>query len=445
MKGFKLFFKWLGFILAVTLITSGFVLYPLLRGATGYTAKMLCSGVFVEGLSQQQVELRELTAFPFNKVVSRVDIETKSVKSAIFGLVSQKAVFEDEIGATLYPDGYKSIEGRIALPRPNNDTLLWPQGSMLTDTLPQGVDIKGLSRFVDEQFIATSRAVVIVKDGQLILEKYAEGINEFTPLLGWSMTKTITAALTGILVKDGKLDIEKSALLEKWKDDERRDITLNNLLQMSSGLEWNEDYSKTSLTDVSKMLYVESDMFDFASSPKLASSPDAVWQYSSGTTNIISGILRSCFDDYQSYYQFPQKALFNKLGMMHSYIETDATGTFVGSSYGYCSARDWTRLGMLYLNNGNWFGEQILPEWWVEYSTTPAISSNGKYGVQIWLNASQIHMPQMPADVYFLNGYRGQRVAIIPSKNMVVACLNSSPHGVDYNFYLSEMMKFISE
>ncbi|MCG8580889.1 MAG: beta-lactamase family protein [Bacteroidales bacterium] len=445
MNRLKQSLKWLGAILILAFISIAFILYPLLRGATGYSAKMLCSGVFVEGQSQQRVEQMELTSFPFDRVVNTIDRESKSVKSTIFGLVSQTAVFEEGKGATLFPKGYKPIEGRDALPRVSNDTLPWPHGSVIADTIPDGIDFDGLKRFVDEQFISTSRAVVIVKDGQLILEKYADGIDEQTPLLGWSMTKTLTAALTGILVKEGQLDVDQKALIDHWQDDERNLITLNNLLQMSSGLTWNEDYSKTSLSDVSEMLYIKSDMFQYASSPKLASQPDSVWQYSSGTTNIISGLLRQCFDDYQSYYQFPQKALFSKLGMQHSYIETDASGTFVGSSYGYCSARDWTRFGMLYLNNGNWFGEQILPEWWVKYSTTPAKSSNGKYGAQVWLNASKINIPDMSADVYFFNGYRGQRVTVIPSKNMVITCLNSAPGGVDYNYYLSELMKFISE
>lgn len=443
MKHLKQIFKWLGIVIIIVAMSVGFILYPLLRAATGYSAKMLCSGVFVEGLSQQKIQQMELTAFPFNMVTNKVDLENKTVKSSIFGLVSQVAAFEDGIGSTLYPNGYKAIEGRIPAAGINNDTLPWPMGNMISDTIPEGVDITGLKNFIDEQFTSTSKAVVVVKDGQLITEKYAEGLNANTPLLGWSMTKTITAALTGILVKEGKLDINQPTMVETWSHDDRSKITLNNLLQMSSGLEWNEDYSKTSLSDVSEMLYVKSDMSGYAYTSKPSAKPDSVWLYSSGTTNIISDILRQYFNDYKSYYQFPKKALFNKIGMQHSYIETDAAGTLVGSSYAYCSARDWARLGMLYLNRGNWLGEQILPEWWVEYSTTPATNSNGKYGAQVWLNASKINIPDLPADVYYFNGYRGQRVTIIPSKNMVVACLNSAPDDVDYNYYLKELMRFI--
>jgi len=422
---------------------TGILLYPLLKAATGYSAKMLCSGIFVEGLSQNHVEQMELSYFPFHYINNKVDKKAKRVKSTIAGLVSQTAVYENQIGATLYPKGYKTIEDRIIHPTIPSDNLPWPIGNVLTDTVPSGIDINGLRAYIDHQFNKESRAVVVIKDGQLIAEKYATDIHMNTPLLGWSMTKSITSTLAGILVQAGKLDINQKVTIDKWQNDKRKNITLNNLLQMSSGLQWNEDYSKSSLSDVSKMLYLKNDMYGYAVNSKFHVAPDSIWNYSSGTSNIISGVMKQCFDDYTTYYQFPQKALFNKLGMSHSLIETDAQGTFVGSSFGYCSARDWARLGLLYLNNGQWLGEQILPQWWVKYSTTPVRQSNGQYGVHMWLNASQIHMPDMPPDVYFFNGYRGQRVTIIPSKNMVVACLNSSDKKVDFNGYLSEMMSFI--
>jgi CubicO group peptidase (beta-lactamase class C family) len=443
MKYFIKAARWLGVLLLISLIAIGYTLYPLLRGATGYSAKMLCSGIFVEGLSQKRVEQMELSIFPFNKVVNTVDKEHATVKSSMFNLVSQTAVYEDGLGATLYPDGYKQIEGRIQPTFRKQDTLPWPMGAQIADTVPQNIDIKGLKQYIAQQFNETSRAVVVIKDGQLIAEQYANGIHAFTPLLGWSMTKTITAAVTGILISEGKLDIDQTCILEDWKTDARCEITLNNLLQMCSGLEWNEDYSKTSLSDVSRMLYIESDVFDFAHAVKSKVKPDSIWLYSSGTTNIISGIIRNCFDDYTDYYQYPYIKLFHKLGMNHSLIETDAAGNFVASSYGYCSARDWGRLGMLYLNQGKWMDEQILPEWWVAYSTTAAKSSSGRYGAQVWLNASQHYMPNLPADVYFFNGYRGQRVTVIPSKNMVVVCLNSSSEKIDFNSYLSEMLSFV--
>ncbi|WP_430811449.1 MULTISPECIES: serine hydrolase domain-containing protein [unclassified Carboxylicivirga] len=429
----------------LALVIAAIFLYPLLRGASGYAAKMVCSGVFVEGLSPEKVEQMELSTFPFNKVVNVVNKETQTVVSTIGGIISQTAVYEPGVGATLYPKGHCEIAGRVPLNRSTHKNEPWPMGCIIADTVPEGVDADGLKTYIDQHFTSTSRAVVVIKDGQLIAEKYADGIDVNTPLLGWSMTKSITAALTGILIKEGKLELYKPAKVSAWQNDERRHITLHNLLQMSSGLRWNEDYSQTRLSDVSQMLYIEPDMYAFATSVKSQVQPDSLWYYSSGTTNIIAGLLRHCFDDYQSYYQFPQKALFNKLGMRHSLIETDATGTFAGSSYGYCSARDWARFGMLYLNKGTWMGEQILPEWWVDYSTMPAKQSKGRYGAHIWLNTSGINIPNLPKDAYYFNGYRGQRITIIPSHNMVVVCLNSSPDNIDFNDYLKGIMAFVNK
>ncbi|WP_439182052.1 serine hydrolase [Carboxylicivirga taeanensis] len=445
MSYFGRWFKWVAIIAIVLLIAAGWVLYPLLRGATGYSAKMLCSGIFVEGQTQEQVERRELSKFPFNYIHNEVDYDDRVVNSTVLGVVSQFAVNTDETGSTLFPKGFSSIEGKVPAPKPLLTNLAWPMGELIADTFPADIEVHKLRAYINKQFTSISRAVVVVKDGQLIAEQYAEGIDEYTPLLGWSMTKTLTAAIVGRLVEEGRLQINQSGLVAAWSSDERQSITLTNLLQMSSGLQWNEDYSTTSLTDVSRMLYIENDMVDYACSAPVAAKPNAIWSYSSGTTNIISGIIRSCFDTYQEYYQYPQQALFAPIGMQHSLIETDAQGNFVASSYGYCSARDWARLGMLYLNNGNWQGNQLLPTWWVAYSTTPAKQSSGQYGAHVWLNASRQLMPDLPADVYFFNGYRGQRVTVIPSHNMVVVCLNSSSEKIDFNTYLNGMMAFVNE
>lgn len=430
-------------LLAAAILSGILALRPLLKGATGYSAKMLCSSIFIEGDNQQDVEQRELSAFPFNRVVSTVDIDNQQVKSSLLGLVSQTAVYKVGVGATLIVDNDNNLPERQPYAILNNDSLPWPMGNIIADTVPSGVDVEGLSRYIENTFKETSRAVVIVKDGQIVAEKYAGGITVNTPLLGWSMTKSLTALVTGILVKEGRLDIHKPVAIEAWQNDERKNITLNNLLQMSSGLQWNEEYSKTQLTDVSKMLYTEEDVYKFAIASKKYVKPDSVWYYSSGTSNILSGLIRSCFNNYHDYYQYPQKALFNKLGMCNSLVETDAVGNYVSSSYGYCSARDWTKLGMLYLNNGNWLGEQILPEWWVDYSTTPARKSGGQYGAHLWLNASQLTLPDLPSDTYFFSGYRGQRVVIIPSKKMVITYLNSVG-SFDHNRYLSGLLQFVN-
>ncbi|HAC73268.1 MAG TPA: serine hydrolase, partial [Porphyromonadaceae bacterium] len=192
--------------------------------------------------------------------------------------------------------------------------------------------------------------------GQPVAEKYADEFSTETLFLSWSMAKSFINALAGILVKEGKLDIYASAGMDEWKNDERRNITIHHLMQMNSGLEWNEDYGNSS--DVNNMLHKEGDMARFASSKPLEYSPGSVFEYSSGSTNIVSYLMRKAIGDDAEYFAFPREQLFNKIGMRSAVFEVDASGTFVGSSYLYASLRDYARFGLLYLNNGNWQGEQ---------------------------------------------------------------------------------------
>ena len=205
--------------------------------------------------------------------------------------------------------------------------------------------------------------------------------------------------------------------LPSWREDERKDITLNHLLRMQSGLAWDEDYS--TISDVTEMLFMESNMAASQAKKDVVAQPTDVWNYSSGTSNLLSGLMRTKFDDYQNYLNFPYKALIDKIGMHSMLFETDLVGNFVGSSYGWANTRDWGRFGQLYLHNGNWNGEQLFDPNWISYVTTPTLHSDGIYGAHFWLNANG-KFPDVPRDMYSANGYQGQHVFIIPSKDMVI-------------------------
>ena len=250
------------------------------------------------------------------------------------------------------------------------------------------------------------------------------------------MTKSITNALVGILVKEGKLDVQEPAPVTEWRQDNRSKITLHHLLQASSGLEWSESYFSPT-ADFHKMFIKSDDKGGYALSRPLAYEPGTFFQYSSGTTNIISKIIRQTVGD-SAYYKFPFEKLFYKIGMTHAIIEPDASGTFVGSSYSYATARDWARFGLLYLNDGVWNDERILPAGWVKYSTTPAPTADmGRYGAQWWLNAGDANniehrkYPDIPADTYWADGFEEQYVMVIPSKKLVIVRLGVSHHGFD--------------
>lgn len=268
--------------------------------------------------------------------------------------------------------------------------------------------------------------------------------------MGWSMTKSITSALVGILVKEGRLKVEESAPVAEWHDDNRNGITLNHLLQASSGLEWSESYFNP-LGSFHEMFIKSDNKGAFAATRTLAHEPGTFFQYSSGCTNIISRIIRQTVGD-NDYYKFPSEKLFYKIGMNHMIMEPDASGTFVGSSYGFASARDWARFGLLYLNDGVWNGETILPPGWVKYSVTPAPAADmGKYGAHWWLNAGDPHNPQLrkypglPADAYWADGFEEQFVMVIPSEKLVIVRLGVSHHGFDITRLVNDLIATLPE
>ena len=257
---------------------------------------------------------------------------------------------------------------------------------------------------------------MIYKD-KIIAEKYADGFDKNSRILGWSMTKSLTGTFFGILQKQGKININDKAPIAEWQNDERKSITINNLLQMNSGLEWEEDYGK--ISDVTKMLFIEKDMTKSQINKPLVGKPNETWNYSSGTTNLLSGILRKQFKTHQEYLDFWYSSLFDKIGMHSALTEVDMAGNFVGSSYGWATTRDWAKFGLLYLHKGNWNGEQIFDESWAKYVATPTNTSHENYGAQFWLNAGG-KFPNTPKNMYYASGFQGQMVAIFPSHDLVI-------------------------
>lgn len=280
-----------------------------------------------------------------------------------------------------------------------------------------------------------SRVVLVIYKDHIIAEKYDTGFTKNSKILGWSMTKSLTSALFGVLENQGKYDINKPAPIPEWQNDERKKITTNDLLHMNSGLEWEEAYDK--ICDATKMLFQAEDMGRVQLEKPAKFKPNTHWNYSSGTTNLLSGILRKQFKTHQEYLDFWYSAYIDKMGMHSMIVESDMAGNFVGSSYGWATARDWAKFGLLYLHQGNWNGEQILSEKWVNYTRTPTATSNNQYGAQFWLNKGG-KFKDVPRDMYYCSGYQGQMVAIFPSHDLVVVRmgLKEAPE-FDFNGLLS--------
>jgi CubicO group peptidase (beta-lactamase class C family) len=422
----KKFYKYLVLVLVAGLVTAVAIYYPRLDILTGFASKSVASGIFVAKRTVESVEQGDNDFFPVLLSSNEVNPKERSVISSVFGIKKRKAVFVEGLGAILVnkeDDG----QGPFDIPKRQQTVkdLPYPYGELpQKDTVFEEVDYNRLSSVVKDAFDEPgeedkrTRSLLVVYKDQIVAEEYAEGFDRHTPILGWSMTKSITSTIYGILVKKGKIDIEATTGLKEWEDDERSKITYSDLLHMNSGLEWEEDYN--TLSDVTRMLYLKSDMGRMQIDKTLVGDPDSTWNYSSGTTNLLAGpLLKEQFASQQEYLDFWYRELLDKIGMHSALIETDLSGSFVGSSYGWANTRDWARFGLLYLNQGNWNGEQIIDSSWVDYVSTPTRTSDGRYGAQFWLNAGG-HYPDVPRDLFSANGYQGQYVFIIPSKNLVI-------------------------
>ncbi|QRX64438.1 serine hydrolase [Dysgonomonadaceae bacterium zrk40] len=438
--------------LLLVILLGGFLyMRPLMPIITGYAAKNLSSGIFVGNRTQESMEATDLNFSFIRFVKNSVDSRSKSVKSR-FLWHNSRTTFVNGYGSILLNDyPVDDIQARpypiVPLLPENPDTIAWPMGDLMADTIPNGIDLQQLNKALDQAFDDTipykgTFAVMVTYKGQPVAERYAEGFGPENRFLSWSMAKSFTNTLTGILVQEGRLDLDAPADIEEWQQDERRQITLRHLMQMNSGLEWNEDYGNSS--DVNNMLHKEGDMAKFAISKQLEYTPGSVFEYASGSTNIVSYLMRKAIGNDADYLAFPREKLFNRIGMRSAIFEVDASGTFVGSSYLYATLRDYTRFGLLYLNNGNWLGEQILPEKWVEYSTTEANGSDGTYGAFFWLNKSGSDYPDVPRDMFCCRGHDGQYIYIIPSKELVIVRTGFSKQGeFDENGFLAGILQAI--
>jgi CubicO group peptidase (beta-lactamase class C family) len=369
------------------------------------------------------------------------------VRAGFFGMVGDGlAQYRGDKGCTVIADGKidsaapveLNARSRVDNPQPRGafSSALWPDGAAVETKKP-------IDQLLEDPALAGpgARAIVVVDHGRIVGEYFADGFGPTTPLLGWSMTKTVTAGVIGLLVKDGKLSLTQAGF---WPGkDGREKIRLQDLLAMSSGLQWNEAYGAVS--DVTDMLYLQPDMAGFARSQPLAHPPGQEWLYSSGTAVILSRIARDALGagkpEAQDLATFIKTRLFDPVGITSATIEPDEHGTLVGSSYMYATARDWARYGQFLLQDGVWQGEELLPPGYVNMMTTPVEPSHGQYGMGLtWLWGSDAATPGVdpdgafgiPPDAFWMSGHDGQSVCIIKSRQLVIVRLGLTPHAVGY-------------
>ena len=414
--------------------------------ATGFLANIICSETFVSGLQPDRIFSETTAAMPGANLITwamnyQVDRARKDVTVTLFGLGRAHAVYRE--GAGCYLD-HGDAAATIMLPegKPQQALLLEIAGASVV--APQS---PALATALDRAFAEPdqppfrhTRAVVVVKDGHIIAERYADGIGIDTPLLGFSATKSVISALTGILVRKGALTLDQPAPVAAWQNpgDPRHAITVDHLLRHTAGLAIGSSLQASlmsALEPVNQMKFMKSDMAGYAESFDLETAPGSVWNYNDGNFIVLSHLIRNAAGGHASdMLRFARQELFAPLGMRNVTIEFDASGNPEGSSQMLASARDWARFGMLYLNDGVVGGKRILPEGWVKYSASPTPNAFVGYGAGFWTDLGDSFGANyriehgMPRDAYFAKGTIGQYVVIVPSERLVIARLGRSPN-----------------
>ncbi|MBT8185015.1 MAG: beta-lactamase family protein [Eudoraea sp.] len=420
--------------------------YPKLNIISGYAAKNMASNIFIANRSPAGITENDNNVPLIKLAETEVQKGEKAVTAEVFGLMERKAVYRQGLGCVLLNND-ASVEVKKLQPGrfKTANSSAFPYGSgVAKDTVFSNIDYGLLQATVERAFEQPekqkTRTVLVMYKDHIIAEEYGEGITRDTPILGWSMTKSVLATLFGILEFQKRLNVETYKPFElhsignSKEGDSKNSITLNHLLRMQSGLAWDEDYS--SISDVTKMLFLEADMTIAQGKKSVIAAPGEIWNYSSGTSNFLSGILRKELKSYREYLDFPYRELIDRIGMHSMLIEADINGNYVGSSYGWATTRDWAKFGLLYLHRGEWNGERIFAPEWADYVSSPTAHSEGTYGAHFWLNAKGKY-PGVPTDLFSANGYQGQYVFIIPSKELVIVRTGlAEPPDFDLNNFL---------
>ena len=310
----------------------------------------------------------------------------------------------------------------------------WPFDAWERADPPPAVDRARLQAILDTTFAdpqpettIQTDALLVVHRGRIVAERYAAGHGPDTPQPSWSMAKSILHAVVGILVRQGRLDLSAPADVPEWRSpgDPRARITLDQLLHMTSGLHFCEDYVDGTISDTIKMLFVPSadDMGAFAAAFSLDGAPDTISNYSSGTSNIISGMIKRLVGPGDAYEAFLRRRLFDRIGMTSAEPRFDRSGGWIASSFCFCTPQDFAKFGLLYLRDGVWDGERILPEGWVDYGRTPApvqpVDDDG-YGAHWWLLGDDL-------GTFYASGYVGQRIYLVPPLDLIIVRNGNTP------------------
>lgn len=414
---------------------------PLEHMTAGF-AKVLCSALFITGRDlATAIEEDGLFVAPHAErsavTGTAVDHDSRTVRLTLANGVARSARYYGDQGCVTLPRGsdavyFTPVKVRSSLP--DAATQPWPMGDRLADSAPAPeIDSAKVAASVAAAFDppeALTAAFVVVHRGRIIAEQYQRGLNHTTRLPSWSMGKSVTATLMGQLIHEGVYDLWAPAPVKEWQrpGDPRRKIRIADLLRMSSGLRFvaPQDPDYDSSRGYADHLYVYTgaiDAFRWAITRPLQWPPNTVGRYRNSDPLAINYLIKeAALARKEDYLSYPQRHLFDKLGIRHMVIEPDPYGNFLLQGYDFGTGRDWVRLGMLYLQDGIWNGERLLPEGFVDFVRTPAPAwSSPVYGGFFWLN--RMKRWPVPEDAYYMAGAGGQYTIVIPTHDLVVARL----------------------
>ncbi|MCZ6503952.1 MAG: serine hydrolase [Gammaproteobacteria bacterium] len=416
--------------------------------AAGYNALFTCSAHFIARRPLADIKKVELADTVAMNLPDPIIDEARHLVTVHHAEdMNRIAVFRKGMGCTLLPSHWQTTD----IPRlpyveyadpPDTDHIPWPMGDDYTFDQPENLtDIMGRafdSSYYGEGTLTTG--VMILKNGKVIAEKYRDGFGPFSGYRTWSTAKSISASIIGIAVGKGLLDIDQPAPIPEWQHpgDPRKNILLKELMWMSSGL-----YGGGNNT--AAVYFGGQDVISAVTTTVLEADPGSRRKYANNDTLLTLRALRYKLNDDLAYLRFPYDELLHRIGMYHTFMETDHQGNFIGSSQIYTTTRDLARFGLLLVNDGVWMDKRILPRGWVEFVRTPAPtrpSAPGKrgYGAQFWLFGT---MPGLPADTFSSSGNKGQFVTVMPSQNLVVVRTGVDPRGHRWNqpVFAAEVLK----
>lgn len=426
----------------------------------GIGAHHLCAGLWVVGRDHErtpeEVVARDISRFePFqweDDFTYEVDRASGTATVTDPRVGSRTARYTGDQGCAILPAGardvyFEPVDVPSSLPDPSEQP--WPTGDVDARGTFEGLDTAALEATLDWAFDdealerpQNTRGLVVVYRGKIVAERYADGWGPYTPQISWSMGKSIASALTGVLVEQGAYEPEDPAPVPEWQGptDPRRDIRIVDLLRMSSGLDFDNfgldpDASYVAANEHFRIYFDAVNSYLHAVNQPLRYEPGEVWRYRNSDPLTLMYLAKRAVEERgEDFLTFPQRQLFDRVGMRSMVLETDAWGNFVVTGYDFGGSRDWARFGLLHLNDGLWEGERILAEGWSELVSTPAPGDDRQgYGGLFWLNRGGA-MEGVPADAYWAAGYMGQRTLVVPSRELVVVRQGPSPGGFGAHF-----------